>query len=139
MASSTAKNTQLSATEAIATGEPFVTIDDALDQAKRLLSCLQKLSTYKHPLEVRKGKGVIIMAGTEREASRQIRAGSRTYFVDLEQTKEGTRYLRITESRFKGEDKERERNSLMVFPEEAEAFAQAIQELAAQLASEEAE
>lgn len=117
----------------------FVTIDDALARAHDLLSCLKTLSTYKHPLEVRRGKGVIDMAAKEREESRQIRAGSRTYFVDLEHTKEGKRYLRITESRFKGEDQERERQSLVVFPEDAEEFAQAIGELAALLAEEKGE
>ena len=119
--------------------EPFATIDDAIGLTHQLLACLQKLSTYKHPLEVRRGKGVMTMAAVEREDSRQIRAGSRTYFVDLEQTKEGKRYLRITESRYKGEGEERERSSLIVFPEDAQAFAEAIGELTAQLAEDASE
>jgi len=125
--------------EALALREPFATIDDALDLTHQLLLCLQKLSTYKHPLEVRKGKGVIAMAAVEHEDSRQIRAGSRTYFVDLDQTKEGKRYLRITESRFKGDEKERERQSLIVFAEDAQAFADAIGELVARLVDEQTE
>ena len=117
--------------------EPFMTIDDAIALAERLLTCLRTLVQYRHPLEIRKGKGVISMAAAESEESRQIRAGSRTYFVDLVQTKEGKPYLRITESRYKGDDKGHERSSLMVFPEDAEAFAGALNEMISRLAETE--
>ena len=39
--------------------------------------------------------------------SKTVKAGSRTYFFDLRETKEGQPYLTITESRFKGEGKDR--------------------------------
>ena len=42
-----------------------------------------------------------------------IRAGSRTYFLDVCQTKDGKDYLVITESRFMGEGKERERQRVI--------------------------
>ncbi len=36
------------------------------------------------------------------------------------------RYLRITESRFKGEDQEREQRSIIVFPQDVTAFVEAV-------------
>ncbi len=65
--------------------------------------------------------------------SKQVRAGSRTYFIDIEEAKNGKRFLKITESRFKGEGSERERASIIVFPEEANAFAEAVSEMAEKL------
>ncbi len=55
-----------------------------------------------------------------------MRAGSRTYFIDRELTAGNKPYLRITESRFKGEPDQRERSSIVVFPEHAKAFASAV-------------
>ena len=69
----------------------------------------------------------------EGRESKQVRAGNRTYFIDVETSKEGKRYLRITESRFKGEDQERERSSIVIFPEEAGDFVSAVSEMAAKL------
>lgn len=68
----------------------------------------------------------------ERESA-QIKAGSRTFFLDIETTQDGKPYLRITESRFKGEGKDRERSSINIFPEQAEEFAQAVAEMVAKL------
>ena len=64
----------------------------------------------------------------EQSDSIQVRAGSRTYFVDIGTTADGTRYLKITESRYKGENTQRERASIIVFPEHAEDVVQAITE-----------
>jgi hypothetical protein len=69
----------------------------------------------------------------EDRESRQVRAGSRTYFIDVEQLEDGKRYLKITESRFKGEGKKHERRSIVIFPEEATEFANAISEMVAKL------
>ncbi len=69
----------------------------------------------------------------EGRESKQVRAGNRTYFIDIETSKEGKRYLRITESRFKGEGSKRERTSIAVFPQEADEFANAVFEMAAKL------
>ena len=35
--------------------EPFVTLDDLTSKAQELVDGLQKLSTYRHPLDVRRG------------------------------------------------------------------------------------
>jgi hypothetical protein len=63
------------------------------------------------------------------QTSKTIKAGAKTHFFDLKETKEGKPYLVITESRFKGEDEVRERASIVVFPEHAEDFAQALDEM----------
>ena len=115
--------------------EPFTTIDDLTQKAEELANGLQKLGEYKHPLDIRKGvrkrKEVSDMA--EREENRTIKAGAKTYFFDIKNTKEGKPFLVITESRFKGEGKERERASVIVFPENAEEFSQAVAEMIGRL------
>ena len=65
--------------------------------------------------------------------SQTVKAGSKTYFFDLKTTKEGQPYLVITESRFMGEDKDRERNSITVFPDHAQDFLAAAQEMVKKL------
>jgi hypothetical protein len=59
--------------------------------------------------------------------SQIVKAGAKTYFFDLKETKEGQTYLTITESRFKGEGQERERISIAVFPDHAQDFLAATQ------------
>ncbi len=99
--------------ESSPTREPFTTIDDLIDKARELFTGLRKLGELKYPLDVRKGvalkkrKGVGSMSGADE--SRTIKAGSKTYFFDIKESKEGRPYLVITESRFKGEGKDRER------------------------------
>lgn len=114
------------------------TIDDCLSQARQLLQALGQLAQQKHPLSIRKGsalrthrRGVGSMTNTE--TSQVIKAGSRTYFFDVKQTKDGKPYLMITESRFHGEDKARERDTVTVFPEQAQEFVRALTDLAARL------
>ena len=58
-----------------------------------------------------------------------VKAGSRTYFFDLKQTKDGKPYLVISESRYMGEDKDRVRSSLVVFPDHVQDFLNATQEM----------
>ena len=113
--------------------EPFITIDDCLRKAQDLFAGLKKLSEYKHPLDIRRGvrKGVKRHMNDDRQ-SRQIKGSGRTYFLDVEKTKGGKPYLRITESR-KGEGDRFERNSINVFPEDAGEFAQAVSEMASKL------
>src|SRR5258706_12013675 len=112
--------------------EPFATIDDAIALTQQVHTVLKKLAEYKHPLAVRRARKEVIQMQEGRE-SKQVRAGNRTYFIDVETSKEGKRYLRITESRFKGEDQERERSSIVIFPEEAGDFVSAVSEMAAKL------
>lgn len=67
--------------------------------------------------------------------SSHIRFGKRTYFFDINQ-KPGSdkKYLRITESQFQGEGKERKYNSFILFPEEVESFQQNLKEAVSALA-----
>jgi len=51
----------------------------------------------------------------ESPISKVVKAGSKTYFFDIKKTQEGKAYLVITESRFQGEERKRERASLIVF------------------------
>ncbi len=52
----------------------------------------------------------------EREKkSEMLKTGSKTYFFDVKETREGKPYLIITESRLKGEGEKPERTSIMIF------------------------
>ena len=109
----------------------FVTIDDLQKIAGALLKGLHKLGEYKYPLAIR--KGVRIMVEREKNTAEVIKAGSLTYFFDVKETKDGKPYLLITESRYKGEDEERERKSIVVFQESMAEFAQVIDNIASQI------
>ena len=119
--------------------EPFVTLDDLTIKAQELVDGLQKLSTYRHPLDVRRGVPTEweevseeMSEKTENKNNLQVKGGGRTYFLDLAKTSKDTPYLRITESR-KGEGEEFERSSIYVFPEDAQEFSNAIQEMTSRL------
>ncbi len=120
--------------------DPFVTIDDLAVKAQELADDLQKLRSYRHPLDIRRGvprvgKGVseAMPEREENKESLQVKGGGRTYFLDMGRTSKDTPYLRITESR-KGEGEEFERSSIYVFPEDAEEFSAAVQEMTNKLA-----
>ena len=66
-------------------------------------------------------------------ASKIVKAGATTYFFDVKSTKDGKPFLVITESRFKGEGRERERSSIVIFPEQIKEFASALQEISHKL------
>ena len=107
----------------------FVTIDDLTQLAGALHSGLSLLSTYRHPLGVRKG---VSKMRNERE-SMTVKAQGRMYFLDIKQTKEGSLFLVITESRSRKEDGGRERSSILVFDDSAQSFAQAVSDMTAKL------
>ena len=65
--------------------------------------------------------------------SKTIRAGAKTYFFDLKKTKHKKLYLMITESNFKGEGEDRERKTLIVFPESAKKFAKTVSQMVSKL------
>ncbi len=117
--------------------EPFLTIDDLIEKAHELLTGLNTLGEYKHPLDVRRGKVIKSRKEVEtmayQDESKTVKAGSKTYFFDIKETKEGKPYLVITESRFKGESNDRERVSIVVFPEHTQKFVETIQEIARKL------
>jgi hypothetical protein len=115
--------------ESSPTRDPVTTIDDLIQLAQKLFNGLSKLGEYKHPLDVRKGVGSMAY----QDESQSVKAGSKTYFFDLKETREGKRYLVITESRFQGEGKDRERVSIVVFPEHAQEFLEAIQQMVRKL------
>jgi len=68
--------------------------------------------------------------------SKLVKAGSRTYFFDIKEAKNGKRYLVLTESRLVGDKNknEHQRSSLIIFPEQAKEFAEVVNEMTAKLA-----
>jgi hypothetical protein len=111
--------------------EPFTTIDDLVQLSQQLFVGLRKLGKRKHPLMVRKGRGVKKM--TDQSESKMVKAGATTYFFDIKLTKEKKPFLVISASRFKGEGEARERASMTLFSEHSQAFIEALQEMAAKL------
>ena len=109
---------------------PIITIDDLHNIAQLLVNGLRKLGEYPYPLAIR--RGVKIMK-EHQQPSETIKAGAITYFFDIKETKDGKPYLLITESRFKGEGKERERKTIFVFPEQADEFAKAVTEMVSKI------
>ncbi len=66
--------------------------------------------------------------------SRMVKASGRTYFFDLKETQDGKKYLVLTESRrTKGGD-EFLRSTIVLFPEQAKEFDEAVGEMTAKLA-----
>ncbi|MCL4552433.1 MAG: PUR family DNA/RNA-binding protein [Candidatus Marsarchaeota archaeon] len=109
--------------------EPFTTIDDLIHLANELVAGLSKLGEYRHPLDVRRGVREEVETMDYADESQSIKAGSKTYFFDIKKTAHMEPYLVITESRFKGEGKDRERTSMVVFPEHAQEFLKTLQEM----------
>ena len=111
----------------------YTTIDDVIRIAQELLARLSQLGEYKHPMDVRRGRKEVMNMIEREENSRTIKAGSKTYFLDIKETKEGKPFLMITESRFKGEGEERERSTIIVFQDNAQAFSEALTEMVEKL------
>lgn len=112
---------------------PFPTIDDVRLKMQETMRILDELAEQKHPLKIRRGrvKGVSDMRD-DKQPSEQLSGAGRTYFFDVETTKDDKPYLRITESR-KGKGDEWERSSVLVFPEDAEAFAERVAKMTRKL------
>ena len=112
---------------------PFLTIDDCVQRAQELAAGLQNLTKCKYPLDIRRGLRKEVKDDMNHDQpSKQIKGSGRTYFLDVEKTREGKAYLKITESR-KGKGDTFERNSIHVFPEDAETFAHAVSEMIGKL------
>ncbi len=62
--------------------------------------------------------------------SSHVRFGRRTYFFDVNQGQNEKKYLKITESKFMGEGKDRIYNSFLLFPEDVANFEQNLKEMA---------
>ena len=61
--------------------------------------------------------------------SSMLRAGKRTFFFDVKLASNNKKYLKITESAFEGEGKERRYNSFLLFPENVVDFQQRLTEV----------
>ncbi len=59
--------------------------------------------------------------------SQHLKTNSNSYFFDVKAAKNGNKYLRITESRFK--DGQKFRNSITVFSDKLEQFSQLVDEM----------
>lgn len=60
--------------------------------------------------------------------STMVRAGRTTYFVDVREAKNGNKYLSISESQIRGD--ERKRVTLRVFEDSIPSFCKAVEEAA---------
>ena len=60
--------------------------------------------------------------------STHVRFGRRTYFFDVNQAENQKKYLKITESCFMGEGKDRKYNSFVLFPEDLAEFQKNLKE-----------
>lgn len=54
--------------------------------------------------------------------SSMLRAGKRTFFFDVKLASNDKKYLKITESAYEGEGKERKYNSFLLWPENIAEF-----------------
>ena len=61
--------------------------------------------------------------------SATLRQGAKTFFFDVSLASNNKKYLRITESRFIEEGKDRVRNSVVLFPENIKGFQENLAEM----------
>jgi hypothetical protein len=65
--------------------------------------------------------------------TQMVKASGRTYFFDLKVSKKGEKYLTLTESRWDKDGQRSLRARIILFPEQAKEFSQAVAKMAAQL------
>ncbi len=70
------------------------------------------------------------MGKSTRVKSSHVRFGKRTFFFDVNLAKNDAKYLKITESRFVEEGKDRIYNSFILFPESVKEFQKNLEEMA---------
>ncbi len=63
-----------------------------------------------------------------------LRAGKKTYFFDVKVASNSKKYLKITESSFEGEGKERKYNSFLIWPETITDFQTRLTEVSSVMA-----
>lgn len=63
-----------------------------------------------------------------------LRLGKRTFFFDINISANDKKYLKITESRFIEEGKDRVYNSFILFPENIDMFRKSFEEIVGKLA-----
>jgi hypothetical protein len=73
----------------------------------------------------------VVMAAPTNGAlfSTMVRAGKITYFVDVKEAKNGSKFIAISETSF-GENEAKQRTTVRVFAESIEPFRQAVDEAA---------
>ena len=96
----------------------FKSIDDLLVIAEYLYKGLINRSNQRHPLSIYKGVKNM-QPNNEHE---MLKTSSRTYFLDIETTKNGKPYLKITESRINKETQEQTRNTIIIFEKDLLKF-----------------
>jgi hypothetical protein len=67
-------------------------------------------------------------ANSKSVSSLMLKTGKRTYFFDIKLSANNKKYLKITESSFEGEGKERRYNSFLLFPDQVQGFSQRLNE-----------
>ena len=105
----------------------FTTIDDLISLSQELFTRLNQIGQYKHTLAVRRGVKQM------EKKSKIVRAGTITYFLDIKKTHEDKPFLLITESRYNSKDGKHDRNSIVIFQDNAKELVQAITELGASM------
>jgi len=63
-----------------------------------------------------------------------LKCGKRTFFFDVNLASNNKKYLKITESAFVGENRERKRNTFLLFAEDVQNFQERLNEIAGHLA-----
>ena len=109
--------------------ESFTTIDDCPVFAGKLNKGLIELSNRKRPLDIRKG----VMYMNSEQKGEVLKTSGKTFFLDIEETKNGKPYLKITESRKNPKNGDQIRNSIIIFQEDIRDFAQAITRIGFQI------
>lgn len=62
-----------------------------------------------------------------------LKLGSRSLFFDVKDAKNGSKYLRITESRFVKEGEDRKRNTIILFADDLDKFMDKMREVLEEL------
>ncbi len=95
-----------------------ITIPDLIQVADKLYKGLLQLSNHPDPFQML--EGVIELPLDNNNAI--LKTPGRTYFFDIGTTKEGSSYLKITETHLNKEDQKSVRNTVIVFEEHLKEF-----------------
>ena len=74
---------------------------------------------------------------SEHNTGEMIKGSGKIYFLDIETTKNGKPYLKITETRKDTKNGDQIRNSIFVFQEDIREFAQAVTRVSFQIGLDE--
>ncbi len=68
------------------------------------------------------------MVEEQKQKQYTLKFGKRTFFFDIKEATNGTKYLRVTESLFVKEGEPRRRNTITLFKEDLKEFAKKLKE-----------